>query len=381
MSIHTLRLANGRPSYRVKLRTSDGRQFSRTFRTRKEAEQFQAKELTAQVNGTAVDPWAGQTTLAEYADTWLRQRVGLRPKTIELYRYLLDRRILPALGPTQLRALTPARIRGWYADMPASASTKAKSYRLLRTVLTTAVEDEIIPKNPCIIKGAGTERHAERPIITAAQVAQLTDAVNRRYRAMILLAAWCGLRYGELAGLTRADVDTAAGSVRVRHQLQELRNGSLDFGLPKTQAGLRTVAMPPHIIEAVAAHLAAHVSPEPDALVFTSATGTPLRKSNFNRRVWQPALTAIELSRFHFHDLRHTGNTLAASTGASTKELMSRMGHASPRAALIYQHASPERDRRLAQALSELSGNTTSDTAPEVASPATNGPGQAQDVP
>jgi integrase len=354
MSIHTLRLANGRVAYRVKLRTVDGRQFSQTFRTRKEAERFQVKELAAQANGTAVDPWGGQITLGEYAETWLRQRAGLRPKTIDLYRYLLDRRIMPELGPLQLRAITPARIRAWHAEMPAAASTKAKAYRLLRTILGTAVDDELVPKNPCIIKGAGTEHHAERPVASVDQIADLVDVVDDRYKAMILVAAWCGLRYGELAGLTRQDIDTQAGTIKVRQQLQELSNGTLQFGRPKTDAGIRTVAMPPHIIPAVADHLAWYPTPGPDALVFTAHGNAPLRKSNFNRRVWQPALSAAGLTGLRFHDLRHTGNTLAASTGASTKELMSRMGHASPRAALIYQHATPERDRLLAEALSRL---------------------------
>ena len=126
------------------------------------------------------------------------------------------------------------------------------------------------------------------------------------------------------------------------------------FGPPKTEAGQRTVAIPPHVLGDIRAHLDSYVGNGSESLVFVTPEGTPLRRSNFNRRVWQPACAAVGLSGFRFHDLRHSGNTLAASTGASLKELMRRMGHASPRAALIYQHATTARDRAVAEALSAL---------------------------
>jgi integrase len=171
---------------------------------------------------------------------------------------------------------------------------------------------------------------------------------------MLLLATWCSLRFGELAGLSRADIDVAGRVVNVRRQLQELQGGQLVFGPAKTEAGRRTVAIPPHVLPDLKAHLETFVEQAPESLVFVSPEGAPLRRSNFNRRAWQPACAAAGLDNFHFHDLRHSGNTLAASTGASLKELMRRMGHASPRAAMIYQHATAERDRALADALSQL---------------------------
>ncbi len=170
---------------------------------------------------------------------------------------------------------------------------------------------------------------------------------------MILLACWCGLRYGELAGLTRSDIDLADETITIRRQLQETDNGVISWGPPKTDAGKRSVAVPPHLLPLIAEHLDT-ISLDPDQLLFPSPEGTPLRNSNFNRRIWRPAVDAVGLVGFHFHDLRHTGNTLAAQTGASTKELMARMGHASPRAALIYQHATKDRDKAVAQALSDL---------------------------
>lgn len=194
----------------------------------------------------------------------------------------------------------------------------------------------------------------ERPIAGVTEIEQLAAVVPARYRAMVLLGTYAGLRYGELAGLERQHVDVAAGVVTVVQQLQELGTGECRIGPPKTDAGWRSVTIPPHILTDVKRHLLRFVANGPTALVFTSPEGGPLRRSNFRRRVWGPAREKVGLGQMYFHDLRHTGNTLAASTGASTKELMRRLGHASARAALIYQHSTAERDAEIARNLSEL---------------------------
>lgn len=124
-------------------------------------------------------------------------------------------------------------------------------------------------------------------------------------------------------------------------------------GPPKTAAGERTVAIPASLRSELERHLTDHAAPGIHGLVFCGRTGQPIRRANFYV-VWNRAREAVGLPHLHFHDLRHTGNTLAASTGASTKELMARMGHASPRAALIYQHAIRERDHAIAQALDDM---------------------------
>jgi integrase len=159
---------------------------------------------------------------------------------------------------------------------------------------------------------------------------------------------------GELLALRRRCVDLLHGVITVTEQLQELANGRQRFGPPKTEAGRRTVAIPAALVKELEAHLAQFSERGPDGFVFTAPNGGPMRRGNFRKRVWLPAVNATGLEQFRFHDLRHTGNTLAAATGASTRELMARMGHASPRAALIYQHATRERDEVIAEALGEL---------------------------
>jgi len=198
------------------------------------------------------------------------------------------------------------------------------------------------------------EHHDERPIATIAEIDALADAIGPRFGPMVLLAAWTGLRFGELAGLRVIDLDLARGTVRVTRQAQEHADGSVTVEPPKTAAGRRTIAVPPHILPTLAAHVAGLAEGPPDRLLFPSPEGTAQRRSNFRTRYWLPAVNAVGIPELHFHDLRHTGNTMAASTGASTKELMARMGHASARAALIYQHATEERDHALAAALSRF---------------------------
>lgn len=358
MSIQTRRLRNGRTAYDVKLRDPAGRQYSRTFRTRREADAYVIEQRSSRTHGAWVDPRAGRISLADYSERWLRQRVNLRPRTRELYSYLLRLHVLAQLGEIELANLNPGKVREWHAALmikdSIGPSTVAKCYRLLRTIMATAVEDELIVKNPCVLKGASVERPDERPVASVAEVAALVEAIDPRYRAMVLLATWCGLRFGELAALTRQDIDLAAGTVRVRRQVQELADGRHEVGPPKTDAGKRIVAIPPHALLEIRRHMAQRVAADGTSLIFPAPDGEFLRRSNFNRRIWQPACEAVGLRGFRFHDTRHTGNTLAASTGASTKELMTRMGHATPRAALIYQHGSPQRDQAIAKALSKL---------------------------
>jgi integrase len=190
-------------------------------------------------------------------------------------------------------------------------------------------------------------------VATVAQVAALAEAIDPRYRALVLVAAYAGLRWGELVGLQVNRVDLLHGRITVAEQATEI-DGQFTWGPPKTEAGRRTVTLPAVAAAALAEHLATYSQPGPEGLVFTSAEGGLLRRSNFNRRVWQPATRAVGLKGLRFHDLRHTSATLSIAAGASTRELMARMGHSSSAAALRYQHVMAGRDAAIAAALDEL---------------------------
>jgi integrase len=188
---------------------------------------------------------------------------------------------------------------------------------------------------------------------TVEQVARLAVAVGPRYPALVLVAALTGLRWGELAGLRRRRIDLTHRRISVAEQLIEI-DGHFQHALTKTGAGARTVTLPRMAAEALAEHLDAWSEPGPDGLVFTAPQGGPMRHSNFTRRVWYPATTAAGVKGLRFHDLRHTAATLALRAGANTRELMERLGHASPAAALRYQHVMAGRDAAIASALDDL---------------------------
>ncbi len=290
-------------------------------------------------------------TLAEYAPAWLATR-PLKPRTTVEYRRLLDGVILPTLGLVPVNAFTPAAVRGWYAGLDAGKPTRrAHAYQLLRAILSTAVDDELLPANPCRIRGAGqTSRAREIRPPSSAELALIVDATPEHYRAMVVLAAWCGLRFGELAALRRSDID--GGKVWIRRAAVRV-DGQTLLGDPKSRAGLRSVAIPPHVQAAVQTHLRAFVTGR-DGLVFPTPGGKVMTGGNQLNAWWHPARAAAGRPDLRFHDLRHLGGTLAAQAGATLPELQQRLGHSTAAAALRYQHAVNGRDDEIARRLSEL---------------------------
>ncbi len=204
----------------------------------------------------------------------------LRPRTRELYDGQLRLHILPVLGATELGQLSPSHIRTWRANMVSKgkpgASTVAKCYRLTHAILATAVEDGILMRNPCVVQGASTERPAERPVATIGQVFEIADAIAPELSAAVLLATFCGLRLGEIRALRQRHLDLLHRTVRVEEQYQELTDGTLVLGPPKTDAGVRTIAIPKVIIADLEHHLAS-VPLDNDGLLFTTTSGAPMR--------------------------------------------------------------------------------------------------------
>ncbi|MGW2034757.1 tyrosine-type recombinase/integrase [Streptomyces sp. NPDC001811] len=298
------------------------------------------------------DPDAGAVNFEEYALRWLEER-GLAPTTVDRYSGLLRLHILPTFGGKDLDEITPPSMRTWRAERlkATGATTVAKSYRLLKAILQTAVDDDLLRSNPCRIKGAGKEEADERPTATVEQVFDLADAMGPRWRLMVLLGAFASLRPEELAELRRHSVDLDECSLRITHASPELTNGRRVTGDPKSRAGKRTVYLPDFVLPELRRHLRWFAEKEPDGLLFVGEKGAPFRRSTFGRK-WRTARRKVGMpDTFRFYDLRHTGNTLAADTGAKLKDLMVRAGQSSERAQLIYQHSTAKHQRRLAQGI------------------------------
>ena len=301
--------------------------------------------------GKWIDPSLGDRSLTDYAREWLEHRPDLAVRTIETYGYLLDKHILPTLGSLNLSAITPSDVRAWNARSARQhPSTAAKAYRLLATIMKTAVTDELISVSPCRIRGASQERAPERPTASVQEIQGLRRHMPEHLRIAIDLAVWCQLRKAEILGLQLRDIDFERGVIRIERSRTYLTNGKDIVKEPKTAAGRRELAVPDPVLEAIRAHTAAAPSVTDTAYVLSDASGNPVSQAAL-QRAWSKARSANGREDLHFHDLRHTGLTIAAATGATAAELIKRAGHASADAAIRYQHASKDRDRLLANRL------------------------------
>lgn len=294
-------------------------------------------------------------TFSVYAQQWLADR-SLKPRTREGYEHLLRRYLDPEFGDLPVPDLTPAVVRRWWAGLSQDHPTvNARAYALLRAILSTAVTDELVATNPCRVRAASNPptKKDVRPA-TPAELEVLVEAMPDSRRAVVLLCAWCALRIGEVLELRRRDLDLTRGVVSVTRAVSWVR-GQPVVGTPKSAAGTRQVSVPPHIVPALQHHLDAHVRSGADALLFPSMRD-PLRhlQPTVLHQSWRKARSAAGRDDLRIHDLRHTGATLAAMTGATLAELQARLGYSTVGAALRYQHAAQGRDAEIAAKLSTL---------------------------
>lgn len=329
-----------------------------TFTAKMDADAWLALQRAAIESGS----WRGRddrTTVGEYADEWLKA-LQVRERTRYHYEVNLRKWIKPTFGTTPLSSVTPAMVRAWVGTFPKDTpAARANAYRVLSQVFRAAVEDGIVPDSPVRVKGAGQytrkrDGHALRP----AEVFSLAEQVPEGRRLSILLGAFCALRPGEVLGLRRRDVDTRSGALNIRETASAVHAGSARIGPVKTASSVRTVHYPSGLHGAVVAHLDAHTGPLATDHLFPSprGNGQPLSYTGY-LHMFGRAAEAVGLDDLKPHDLRHTGATLAAETGATTRELMARLGHTSPTVAMRYQHAAKERDKSIADALGALAGS------------------------
>ncbi len=353
-----------------------------TFETKRDAEAWLVDEYRLISSGawTSVAErqaakLAAPLTFGEYAESWLVNRKSkgrpLADRTREHYRALLDAYVLPTFADAPLASITPEMVDRWYELVAVGKdTTRAHAYSLLRTILGTAVDRRLIVlANPARVRGGGTTNRAKKiKPATLEQLETIAATVPERHRLMVLLGAWCALRFGELAELRRHDVDTKSGDIHVRRGVVRTSEGP-KVKKPKTDAGIRDVSIPPHLMPAVRQHLLEHAAPGRDGLLFPGSGGGHMSPSSFYGRAatfhqdgsvkskgwgYYEARRAAGREDLNFHALRHTGATLAAQTGATLAELMNRLGHSTAGAAMRYQHAAQERDREIARRLSAM---------------------------
>ncbi|GAT02062.1 tyrosine-type recombinase/integrase [Mycolicibacterium fortuitum] len=332
----------------------------RTFSTRMDAEYWLGDERRL----IELDAWtppamrAAQSkikavTVGEYAERWIEHR-NIKPRTRSMYNDLLRLHIRPSLGKIPLKNLTPDAVRAWFHSLGTEHTRRnSHAYGLLNAICNTAVADDFIERNPCqLSRVMNPARKREPTILTVAEVAALADAIRPdRLRALVLLSAWCGVRWGEVSELRRKDVSDNFDVLTVARAVTR-RDGEYRVDTPKSGKG-RAVVIPPHIRDDIRKHLGRNVGSSPNSLLFPAASGGHMNDRVFSREYMAKALKAIGREGVRVHDLRHFAGTQTARVG-NLVETMGRLGHSTVKASLTYQAVATGRDHEVAAALSKL---------------------------
>ncbi len=300
-------------------------------------------------------------TLREYATANLRRRATrarkpIRPTTTDLYWKLLDLAILPTLGGKALVDISPADVHRWHDGLPGTPTQNGNAYQLLRSLMADALEDEMIERNPVRIKGAGKPApKAKGQALNIGELQAYTAAADR-HALLLLLAAWCGLRSGEDRGLRHCDVADDGSAIKVEQTVSKIGRGkdrTWYIGAPKTAAGMRRIAVPPHLRPMLRAWLDAYDGPA-DGLLFPAGDGRSPMDSVVLWRAHKAAAVAIGRPSLKIHDLRRTALTLAGQTGATVKELQNMAGHTTLQMVQTYQVFDSQRADAVAERMSAL---------------------------
>jgi len=358
--------------YQARYRGPDGVMYAApvTYTSKSDAQAFLSTIHADLVRETWKAPRATGLTVDDYGTRWIDTRPRLKESTRSGYRSDWDNHVATWIGGYALEELTPDMVREWYgalgkelarklskktrtstATRQDGRSTVARCYRILHAVMATAAEDGLIPSNPCRVKGGGTYEADERPTLTVQEAEALVAEVPDRYSCLVIALAWTAIRLGEATELRRKDVDLTRGTIRIDRAVYPVDGQGYVVDTPKTRAGRRTVALPPFVTDAFRSHMNHFTALGPDALVF------PTRSDRCAYGAAQTAITralrGMGRTDVRVHDLRHTGQVLAAQSGATVADLMARLGHSSVNAAMRYSHAANDHGKEVATRMHE----------------------------
>jgi integrase len=351
-SVRKVQHRSGRGSWQARWRDPAGIDRSKNFGRKVDASRHLVRLESDKLRGRYADPRLARTRLADWIVEWQATRTNLSPHTRLRDEASIRNHALPKFGTVPIGQLQPVHIAQWVADLDADGlapATTRKAYQLLAAALTSAVDNGLIPVSPC--------RNVKLPKLTTAamrlleptETKVLAEAIDERYRAMVLTAVYTGLRFGELAALRIERLDALRRTVRVEESLAEV-SGEFLVKSPKSDASRRTVSVPSFVVEELAQHLAAHA--DGTGLMFNAPSGGPIRRTNFRRRIWLPAVRVSVGEPCTFHDLRHTHAALLIAQGEHPKVIQERLGHASIKTTLdTYGHLFDGLDEAAAERL------------------------------
>ena len=347
------RRGNGR--YRARYQGSDLRWRSRTFDRRIDAQRWLNSELVKLDRGEWVDPRAGRVLFGSVAERWMAGRAALRATTRARDRSYLTSLVLPYLGNKPVGSVQPSDLEAWVAMLAADGKAPAtvqKAWQIASGTFRLAVRDRLIALSPARDVRLPAIERREPTALTVEEVMRLADVIDPRYRALVLVGAFGGLRIGELAGLQLGDFDPLRSLIRVRRTASDVR-GRMVVGPPKTSKSIRTVVLPRSITEKLVEHIATLDRTGPEAWIFPAPKGGPIRRTAWTRRVWKPALAAAGLDRaLGTHTLRRSQVALLIAQGEHPKVIADRLGHTSVRTVLdVYGHLYEGADEAAAERL------------------------------
>lgn len=334
----------------------DGRERTKTFDRRIDAERWLTSVEHSKLAGTYVDPQAGRVTFKEFAEEWRRVQTH-REGTSRSVEQHLRLHVYPVIGARPIAAIRPGEIQALVRQLghELSASTVTVVYGRVGAVFNAAVRDRVIATSPCPrMSPARSPGKGRLEVLEPADVQRLTAAMPERYRALVTAGAGLGLRPGELFGLAVDRVDFLRRTVRVDQQIVRSSDGGVRLGPLKTAASYRSIPLPDVVATELARHLT-HWPAHPGLdLVFTTSTGGPLQQHPF-ATVWATARKQAGLPEWAKpHDLRHFYASLLIRSGASVKVVQARLGHSSARTTLdTYAHLWPDEEDRTRAAVDE----------------------------
>jgi integrase len=314
--------------WRARYRGPDGRFHSKSFDRKVDAERWLRAALGKLDRGEWVDHDHGHIRWVDYSTQLLAGRIHLSARTIETDRRC-HQRALPLVGEVPLSRLTPELQRRMMAELTASGyapETVAKTMRWVRLTLNQAVRDRRILSSPAQGLRLPQVRRSDMRLLNPTEVQTLAEALPERYGSLAIVAAYTGLRWGELAGLRITDVDMLRRRLTVRAALVEASGQPPKLGTPKSKTSERTITLPQVVIETLARHSGQH--PPVDQMIWTSEQGGFLRRGSFGR-IWRQAVAGSVEAPCRIHDLRHTHASWLIAAGEHPKAIQTRLGHSS----------------------------------------------------
>ncbi len=354
---------SGSKPWRARFRGPDGKERNRSFDRKQDAEKWLADSVTSLAKGDWSDPHLGRIKFKDWVAMWEETLVDIRPRTKILNVGVARNYLIPRFGEYALNAITASEVRKMMAEEMAqiegrlSNSAIRRHVLVMRVILEAAVADGRIGKNAARAVRLPPENSRDMRFLEPEEVALLVKTIEEHYRPMLLMAAYVGLRWGELIGLAVENIDLDSHRIRVERQISEV-HGKLVFGPPKTKAGIRTVTMPKSLGEILEPHLQTWAV-RTSGLAFPGPKGGPLRGPSF-RRVWRRACLHAgfddgPLTGLVFHELRHTAAALAIAQGAHPMAIKERLGHASITTTLDrYGGLFPRLDEAIADGLDDV---------------------------